>query len=83
MPSVYYRLEKGGSGGRSGPGVPDSLMGILEAFWGHSQGNAYVHLPEIWSKSRADSLDCFAKSLIVISEAEGEVKVPATTGEWE
>lgn len=75
VPSVYYSLEKGVSGGRrSSPGVAGSLMGILEVFWGHSQGNAYLRLPGIWSKPRADGLDCFAKSLIAISEAEGRQK---------
>lgn len=50
-------------------GCEGSLMGTLGSFWGHSQGNAYLHLPGMWSKPRAGSLDCFAKSLIAISEA--------------
>lgn len=44
------------------------------AFGGHSQGNAHLHLPGIWSQPRADSLDCFAKKLIAISEAEARPK---------
>lgn len=54
-------------------------MGILGAFWGHSQGNAYLHLPGIWSKPRAASLGCFAKSLIGISEVESR---PTGVKQW-